>query len=525
MTTPTSRRQFLKQSALLLAGCGAGLLGGTDWSLPAEAKGYKIADWTGDDFTVGHKLRDGKIPRFPTSPERKVDFVIVGGGISGLAAAYHLRNHDTLLLEQYNEAGGHARGGSHNGIGYSYGAAYIAVVEGAVGDLLHELNLNPVELDETKNSWYLNDKWLRSATGGNEHKFFEELKRFRNENKTFWGGWDGTYSKTLLDNADLMKMDGEPFENFFKSYDPTFAALMDSVLRSGVNGGVGSLSTLAGLATLEDVFEKTYLLSGGNPAVSRELVKKLQQANSKLLQTGAFTWSVQLKDNGANVVYSMPDGSMHMVECKHVIMAAPLMVAMRIMKGVADKAKATMMRFRYGSYLVANLMMKKRTFDGAYDNWVASPYEIADITLAETPYMMANQYKPEMGSVWTIYIPYDLASTGRTLLYQGNKRKFATSIVSQLEKLFPGVTKNIDQIVLSRWGHSMAICKPQYFKYLNDLHTFQTNSFSFAHSSAHGLPGIEAATAGAKFAADRALAAKAQAQRLHSIEGIRTSWS
>ncbi|HEY9868637.1 MAG TPA: hypothetical protein V6D08_05685, partial [Candidatus Obscuribacterales bacterium] len=40
---------------------------------------YRLLPWTGDDFTIGHRLRDGDIPRLPVDCERTVDFVIAGG--------------------------------------------------------------------------------------------------------------------------------------------------------------------------------------------------------------------------------------------------------------------------------------------------------------------------------------------------------------------------------------------------------------------------------------------------------------
>ncbi len=130
-----ARRSFLKYLALLLgtvtsevfidrawAGSGtspAGLTADTydvarDWH-------YEIAPWTGDDFVLGHRLRDADFPPAVIESERSVDFVIVGGGIAGLTAAHFLRDHNFLLLEQYADLGGQSRGGSFQGIEYTWG--------------------------------------------------------------------------------------------------------------------------------------------------------------------------------------------------------------------------------------------------------------------------------------------------------------------------------------------------------------------------------------------------------------------
>src|SRR4030095_69300 len=116
-------------------------------------KSYKLAPWTGDDFTLGHKLRMDELPAMPADSERTVEFVIVGGGIAGLTSAYFLRDHNYLLLEQYDELGGQARGRTYRGIDYSLGAAYMGSADGIHGKLIDELGITPVELPPTKNSW------------------------------------------------------------------------------------------------------------------------------------------------------------------------------------------------------------------------------------------------------------------------------------------------------------------------------------------------------------------------------------
>lgn len=520
MTTNSSRREFLKEAAFLLASlCGSMAEGGSH-NLIAEARsGYKIGPWTGDDFTVGHELRDGKIPKFPKTATEKADFVIVGGGIAGLSSAYFLRDSKFLLLEQYETLGGHARGGSFQGIDYSYGSAYLATVEGAIGELLSDLALKPIKLDDSKFAWFNDGSWLRGYEGTADNVIYKEFKRFQSEHQSFWNKWNGLYPQ-IQELPELLKLDDVLMEETLKSYDPKFVALLDGFLKSGLNGGVKSVSALSGLSTMEDVFGPTHVLPGGNPALTREITKRLKESHGESVKTGSFVWDIRLKDNGASVTYGMNDGSLHMVDCRHVIFAIPQMVAARVARNLPDKAKAAMFRFRYGSYAVANILMKKKVIEGSYDNYLPAPYEIGDITLAETPYMLNGTYKPEMGSVLTLYVPYEAASPGRTLLYQGNKKKLAAELMAELTKLFPAVKDNVEEVVLSRWGHALAVAKPQYFKYIGELLKFENDSLSFAHSSAHGLPGAEAAVQGALHASQRAKAVKLSAKPIYSTGSV-----
>jgi spermidine dehydrogenase len=68
-------------------------------------------------FEIAHSLRDGTFWKEAPNPERleeKYDLIIVGGGISGLAAAHFYReragaNARILILENHDDFGGHAK--------------------------------------------------------------------------------------------------------------------------------------------------------------------------------------------------------------------------------------------------------------------------------------------------------------------------------------------------------------------------------------------------------------------------------
>ena len=103
-----------------------------------------------------------------------MDFVIVGGGMAGLASAYYLRDHNFLLLEQYDTLGGQSRGSSYHGLAYSYGAAYFNNSEGLMDDILSDLKLKPARLDPRKNSWRWENSWLPGLEG--QDKLYSEIK-------------------------------------------------------------------------------------------------------------------------------------------------------------------------------------------------------------------------------------------------------------------------------------------------------------------------------------------------------------
>jgi spermidine dehydrogenase len=110
-----SRRDFLNGFALTIA---AGLTPAAQ--IAAQPLRYPPA-LTGmrghhlGSFEVGHALRDGATFAFDQAPiEESYDLVVVGGGISGLAAAWFYRravggDARILILDNHDDFGGHAK--------------------------------------------------------------------------------------------------------------------------------------------------------------------------------------------------------------------------------------------------------------------------------------------------------------------------------------------------------------------------------------------------------------------------------
>jgi spermidine dehydrogenase len=128
MDRPVARRDFLNGFGIAVGGSLA--LNHTKWldafGLPrspfssANANEYYPPALTGMRGTtdavmeVGHALRDGNTWGAPTADAESYDLIVVGGGISGLSAAYFYRKvagpeAKILILENHDDFGGHAR--------------------------------------------------------------------------------------------------------------------------------------------------------------------------------------------------------------------------------------------------------------------------------------------------------------------------------------------------------------------------------------------------------------------------------
>jgi spermidine dehydrogenase len=123
---PISRRDFLNGVALTIGSAlipPAALAFDESIYAPEKAAGYYPPALTGmrgnhdGSFTYAHQLRDGESRSESGKPEatgEAYDLVVVGAGISGLAAAYFYRKiagekASILILDNHDDFGGHAK--------------------------------------------------------------------------------------------------------------------------------------------------------------------------------------------------------------------------------------------------------------------------------------------------------------------------------------------------------------------------------------------------------------------------------
>jgi spermidine dehydrogenase len=126
MDRAISRRDFLNGAAMAIGSAALPSPGFSQSSSPQEkqnAAGYNPPVMTGlrgshpGSFEIAHSLRDGTFWQTagkPIGTGERYDLIVVGGGISGLSAAYFFReragkNARILILENHDDFGGHAK--------------------------------------------------------------------------------------------------------------------------------------------------------------------------------------------------------------------------------------------------------------------------------------------------------------------------------------------------------------------------------------------------------------------------------
>jgi spermidine dehydrogenase len=189
MNRPISRRDFLNGVALTIGGVAIGAsvmphvsFGATPQGDPAEITGLRGHSEAA--MNVGHSLRDGTFWNSAPAPEptgETYDLIVVGGGISGLAAAYLYRQQKpdakVLVLENNDEFGGHARrneftasnGKKLIGYGGSQSLQTPTYFSGAVKKLLTDIGI-----DLSKFETYYDQSWHEDRELGDAVLFRKE---------------------------------------------------------------------------------------------------------------------------------------------------------------------------------------------------------------------------------------------------------------------------------------------------------------------------------------------------------------
>ena len=480
-----NRRDFIKfvVAGSVAAGCPIDLsrLAAQSGVQPGEMKGEAKshpAEVDSEDNRICHQVRDGKVFSRPPATARH-DVVIVGGGISGLTAAYRLQNRDVLLLEKEPHWGGNAYAMEYDGSTYGTGSAFVwSKSEGL--NLAKEIGLDPLPVKCPDGS-IINGEFVPDTWGDGLTKLpyppitRDNFKKFRNE----------------MMAIDVEKRGPElfniPFSTFMKNYSQEIKQWWDTYGPS--NWGATSDETAAAIAIAElqevvtqSTVDNRYTWPGGLGAISKRLVEILQPKYGDRMQTGATIVAVVPGKDEVQVSY-MSNGELKTVSAKAVIMATPKFITRRIVEGLPEKQSEAMHQIRYIPYCVVNLIFDKPVFNSGYDTYCPGS-RFTDIIVADWVIRKKSGYKQKY-NILSCYTPMKEAERS-SLLSEDGAREVAANVLSDFQKLMPSLNVDPLEVHLYRRGHPMYMTTPGLFTRVQPLVRQPLDRIFFANTDSQG---------------------------------------
>jgi monoamine oxidase len=466
-----------------------------------EENGFRLGEWTGDNFAPMHAIRDGRWSRPLPTPERRVEVAVVGGGIAGLAAASMLDDFDLVLLEREAEPGGNAKSGNWRGVDYALGSAYFVDVSKSFGEFYERLGVVPRPVPEPA------DRVLTGAPHSLDALQEALRKPFAQLRKHFAAvAASPDYPTIPVRNATAaaLALDRISFLDYLKRQhvDPGLFGLIDAFCYSSLGAGAGDVSAYAGVNFYSEIAGPIYAFPGGNAVLARAMVDRVLRAGADRIVAGAAVFAVEPAENGLARVgwfdVARPDEA-RCIAARWVVVAAPFFFAGRILRAIEPEVAAKMAALSQGSYLVANCCFEGQVAASAYDSWTPGNPAFTDVVDAAAT---LSAPRPADYGVLTVYAPFRDPALGRKLLLAGDRKALADPIVAGLKRLLPEafVKARLAEVRLTRWGHQHLIPRPGMIAQMRAMPK-RFGNLLLAHSDGQAMPAVESAVAEALHAA------------------------
>lgn len=433
----------------------------------------------GEDNRICHQVRDGKVFARPPA-SAKYDVVIVGGGMSGLTAAFKLQDHDFLLLEKEPHWGGNATLMDYNGSVYATGAAFLDGEEDEGYVLAREIGLQPLPISNWDGtilkSEFIPDFW---GDGLDNLPYAFSLKasfkRFRDNmlaldlekrKEEFWNTPWSSY------------MRGYPIEirQWWDTYGPSNWGAQSPDTAATI--GIYELQRIAG----KDRKDERFTFPGGLGAISHKLAETLASTHKDRMVSGATIVSVENTKTEAHVTY-VQNGELKTAAAKAVIMATPKFITRRLVQGLPEKQSEAMKKIRYIPYVVVNLIYDKPVFNSGYDTWCPGN-RFTDVIVADWVIKKQAGYQQKY-NILTCYTPMHEDERSQ-LLTEDGAREIAKQVLVDFQKLMPKLNVDPIEVHIYRRGHPLYMSTPGLYGKVQPVVREPFDRIFFANTDSEG---------------------------------------
>ena len=498
----------------------------------------------GQSDVFGHRLRDGLRVEVPSDAWSNVPVVIVGAGVAGLTAAWHLQKSgftDFALIELENAPGGTSRSGSSGSLAFPWGAHYIPAPmkeNTALVSLLNEMGViegqdsagepvvaeqflcrDPEERVFYKGRWYEGLYLHAGADAGDDQqmeKFNAEVNRW-----VVWRDAKGRRAFTLpvsacSDDAQVTALDRVSMGEWMNQRGLTSPRLrwwVNYACRDDYGMTLEQTSAWAGLfyfcaRVLKPGVESQSLITW--PEGNGRLVSHLYERSKANIQLDRAAVEINPLSDGIEIITLDRDGrTPRGYRTRFVIFAAPQFMARYVIRPYRENPPPHIAEFEFGSWMVANLTLKDRPKPGsprdfplAWDNVL---YESESLGYVVATHQRGIDRGP---TVFTYYYPLcdENPRTARTRLLETDWRGWADVALTDLARAHSDIRNLVERLDVMRWGHAMIRPRTGFmWGQARRQGAKPFRSIHFAHSELSGVALFEEAFDNGLQAADEVL--------------------
>lgn len=454
----------------------------------------------GASFSRGHLIRKPEFP--PAAQMEKVSTLIVGAGVSGLSAAYHLHkeNHDFLILDLEQSYGGNARSGQNSSGQYPQGAHYLPLPpEDAIElkDFLADIGVITSFNNDgvpTYNDYYLcsdplerlyiNGRWqegiepysgLQDFEKEEMDRFFKLIDSFRHLK-----GKDGKKAFTLprqrsSQDPKITKLDQIDFQSFIKSKNFQLKYLfwyLDYCCLDDYGAKARDVSAWAGIHYFVSRVSKVQGIKENHnrvltwPEGNQFLVSRLASPVKEKIRLNNLVFSITDNSNGFEVLtYDFKEKKTIKYQCEKLIYSAPSFTAEKVFQ--TESLKNLLLKKEYSPWMVANIELTKRPLSGKVPlSWDNVSYYGKSLGHVVSDHQTLSSMKTSLTltQYWPLMASGDSSKIARIKALKTTHQEWCEEVVKELEQLYPGIADDIKKIDISLFGHGMIIPKPGFLK-------------------------------------------------------------
>jgi len=383
-----------------------------------------------------------------------VDVVVVGGGLAGLAAAWHLRDLDVLVLEAEERIGGRIRSEARDDVWLNFGAHVFAGPGTATGRLIDESGVTAVPVPGHLAAVAFG---TRVVAGGRVETYPFRLplslrsrasliragvrlrlavRRYAAIAAERPGEDPAARQRRILEHLD---------DRSFSDFIGPLPADVDAIFRSTLNRSSGEPEELAagyGIGYFHLVWSRGEGLSRNILGGSSRLIEAL--AHGPIL-TGTRVTEVRPDGDGVLVRHGQGEE-----RARAAVVATPAFVTREIVRDLPTDTAAALDAVRYGPYVVAAFLTgetEPMPWDGLYA--LATPGRSFSMLFNTANVLRTGRRRP--GGSLMVYA----AAGGARALAELDDAEVHEKFLDDLDDLFPHARRVVREVAIQRWPRGL----------------------------------------------------------------------